>query len=109
MAVPPERPQPFQPAPQQLQHVLLGVDVPVPEVCLASTVDTAQDVSGELEYDLHARELGRHQTTTQRYHRARGSAHRLVKHVMYLSSRRPVQIPGAFVQCAEQIGFSLVE
>jgi hypothetical protein len=33
-----------------------------------------------------------HQTkgsSTHRFHRARGSAHRLVKHVLYLSSRRP--------------------
>jgi hypothetical protein len=63
MAVPPERPQPacaelpFQPAPQQLQHVPRGVDVPVPEVSLASTVDTAQDAPGALDYDLLAREL----------------------------------------------------
>jgi hypothetical protein len=63
MAVPPERPQParaelpFQPAPQQLQHVPRGVDVPVPEVCLGLTVGTVQDVPGELECDLHARKL----------------------------------------------------
>jgi hypothetical protein len=49
-----------------------------------------------------------HQTkgsSTQRYHRARGSAHHLVKHVLYLSSHRPAQMPGAFVQCAEQVGW----
>jgi len=40
MAVPPERPQPasaelpVQSAPQQVQHVPRGVDVPVPEVAL---------------------------------------------------------------------------
>jgi hypothetical protein len=42
MAVAPERPQPFQPAPQQLQHVPRGVDVPVPEVCFALTVGTSK-------------------------------------------------------------------
>jgi len=41
MAVPPERPQPFQPALQQHQHVPRSVDVPVPEgatikICLNS-------------------------------------------------------------------------
>jgi hypothetical protein len=76
MAVPPARPQPacaelpFQPAPQQLQHIPRGIDIPVPEVCLASTVGTAQDVPGELEYDLHARDLGRGTRRRAARHRA---------------------------------------
>jgi hypothetical protein len=67
-------PETHQSGSEQFEDVPRGVDVPVPEGCLASTVGTAQDVPGELEYDLHARELGRstrrravrHSTITER-------------------------------------------
>jgi hypothetical protein len=52
-------PETHQSGSEQFEDVAGGVDVGVPEGCLASTVGTAQYVPSELERDLHARELGR--------------------------------------------------
>jgi hypothetical protein len=52
-------PDTHQSGSEQFEDVACGVDIPVPEVCLASTVGTAPGVPGELECDLLARDLGR--------------------------------------------------
>jgi hypothetical protein len=96
--VPLERPQPgcaelpFQPAPQQLERDPRGVDVSVPEGCLASTVGTAQDVPVALECDLLAHELGR-ATGRRAVERGSNAEHSVLASCRVIPPRAPWSLP----------------